>query len=153
MADTSAYVAWRDNKMEAWRQVHHESVRDELTPAQLLRAKCQDYSEGLAKAFPELKAVSGFFCAVEPEPDDRQPGAEHWWCVHDDGTIYDPTVEQFGVTTGIYVPWRRDFHHVRIGCCMACGMEIYGLAGTGSKCVCPDNDECHEILQREYSTE
>ncbi len=54
------------------------------------RGKCREMSEALAAADPTLRLVRGFYSC--PLWGTREP---HWWCAQSDGTIVDPTREQF----------------------------------------------------------
>lgn len=53
------------------------------------RGKCKEMSEALVAADPTLALVRGHYY-------DFQWGAQqHWWCKRPDGTIVDPTKDQF----------------------------------------------------------
>lgn len=53
------------------------------------RGKCKEASEALIAADPSLKLVRGhYYCPIWGEQ-------EHWWCKKPDGTIVDPTKNQF----------------------------------------------------------
>lgn len=53
------------------------------------RGKCKEMSEALVVADPTLTLVRGYyFCPIWGE----QP---HWWAKRPDGTIVDPTKDQF----------------------------------------------------------
>lgn len=82
-------------------------------------------------AFPELKRVRGhYICPVWGE-------REHWWLVAPDGSIVDPTRDQF--------PSRGEFEYVElpadaeepIGMCANCGGYSYASKGGGDT-VCSD---------------
>lgn len=53
------------------------------------RGKCKEMSEKLCAADPSLRLVRGWYY----DPHWGQQG--HWWCVRTDGTIVDPTKDQF----------------------------------------------------------
>lgn len=58
------------------------------------RGKCKQYSEELCAEDPSLRLVRGYYhCPMWGKQ-------EHWWCETLDGTIVDPTVQQFP-TNGI----------------------------------------------------
>ena len=53
------------------------------------RGKCKEFSEELAQANPTLSVVRGYYhCTSWGEQ-------AHWWCITPDGTIIDPTKDQF----------------------------------------------------------
>jgi hypothetical protein len=78
------------------------------------RGKCKELSEAEVKKDPALKLVRGhYICPMW----GKQP---HWWCVKPDGTIVDPSVDQFP-TNGIaaeYVPFDGNVD------CAACGKNM-----------------------------
>lgn len=54
------------------------------------RGKCKEFSEAACAADPSLVLVRGhYYCPVW----DRNE--QHWWCQRRDGSIYDPTKDQF----------------------------------------------------------
>lgn len=67
----------------------------------LFRGRCKELSEAACKEDPTLTLVRGhYYCPVwgTEEP--------HWWCVRADGTIHDPTKDQFPSRgLGLYVPF------------------------------------------------
>lgn len=72
-----------------------------MTNYMQFRGKCKELSEAAVEQDPTLKLVRGhYICPMW----GKQP---HWWCVKPDGTIVDPSVDQFP-TKGIaadYVPF------------------------------------------------
>lgn len=51
--------------------------------------KCRELSLEAAKLYPSLKVVRGHYhCPIWGE-------RAHWWCVRPDGSIHDPTKDQF----------------------------------------------------------
>lgn len=54
------------------------------------RGKCQEYCEAAILDDPSLALVRGYY--YEPIWGTRE---EHWWTKRPDGTIFDPTREQF----------------------------------------------------------
>lgn len=77
------------------------------------RGKCKEMSEALIADDPTLTLVRGhYFCPYWGE----QP---HWWTKKQDGTIIDPTREQFpSCGTGIYIEFDG------IIPCSNCGKEM-----------------------------
>jgi len=65
------------------------------------RGKCKELSEAAVAEDPTLTLVRGYyFCPIwgKDEP--------HWWTFRADGTIYDPTKDQFPSRgAGIYTPF------------------------------------------------
>lgn len=53
------------------------------------RGKCKEFCEAAVAADPTLKLVRGYYWDYLW---GKQP---HWWTVRQDGTIYDPTKDQF----------------------------------------------------------
>lgn len=66
-----------------------------------LRGKCKELSEELCKNDPTLTLVRGhYFCPIWCSNE------QHWWCTKPDGTIIDPTKDQFPSRGfGIYTPF------------------------------------------------
>ena len=64
------------------------------------RGKCKEYVDKALEEDPTLKAVRGhYYCPMWGKQ-------AHWWCVKQDGTIYDPTVDQFpNPHVGEYIPF------------------------------------------------
>lgn len=146
-----AFVA---DRVSAERLNFHVSCRDSLDTADVVRAKCTSYAKAVAAAFPGVTAVAGFY-GVAASAGRRRPGVEHWWCSLPDGTIYDPTVEQFekfyGIapSEGVYILYQESYHHVYKGRCMACGAEHHMLASQSFGGICPGSQECVDIMERE----
>ena len=60
-----------------------------MTDYEKYRGKCKQFSEELCAQDSSLSLVKGWYhCPIW----GRQ---EHWWCKKPDGTIIDPTVNQF----------------------------------------------------------
>jgi len=89
---------------------------------------CGGATKEMCKEFPELKRVPGFVSTIHGL-------MEHWWCVAPDGSIVDPTKDQFkgGVLSYQEV---GDSDSVRLGKCMNCGAEIYGPYSVGPRSMC-----------------
>ena len=98
--------------------------------------QCKDVTKDMAKAFPELKRVRGFYhCSWLSKK------REHWWLVDKDKNIIDPTVRQFlsgGV--GEYEEWIEGSKEPT-GKCMNCGAYCYD-----HKNAC--SDSCGMILEK-----
>jgi len=64
------------------------------------RGKCKEYVDKAIKEDSTLTAVRGHYvCPFWGEQ-------AHWWCIRKDGTIYDPTVDQFPKPhIGDYIPF------------------------------------------------
>lgn len=77
------------------------------------RGKCKPMSEAAVAADPTLTLVRGYYhCAFWGE----QP---HWWCKRADGTIVDPTKDQFpSKGTGHYVEFDGNIE------CSNCGKSM-----------------------------
>ncbi len=95
---------------------------------------CADWTAEMVAAFPELTRVRGhYYCAGWGE-------REHWWCTTADGTIVDPTAQQFpSKGRGHYEPW-DETQPEPTGMCPNCGGYCFG----GSS-VCSDRCE-HEYI-------
>jgi hypothetical protein len=65
------------------------------------RGKCKELSEAAVAADQTLTLVRGYyFCPIWNSCE------AHWWTVRSDGSIYDPTKEQFPSRgAGIYTPF------------------------------------------------
>lgn len=54
------------------------------------RGKCKEFAEAACVDDPTLRLVRGkYYCPIW---NTEEP---HWWTVHEDGSIYDPTKDQF----------------------------------------------------------
>lgn len=82
--------------------------------------KCQEVTEAMAAAFPDLIRVRGhYYCFLWGE-------RAHWWLVDEAGDIVDPTAAQFpSKGAGEYVPWDESAP-VPTGMCPNCGELVYG---------------------------
>jgi len=78
------------------------------------RGKCQEFVERAIKEDVSLTPIRGwYFCPIENKE------YQHWWCLKEDGSIYDPTSKQFSSKgNGIY----REY--VGILECSHCGKEM-----------------------------
>jgi len=78
-----------------------------------LYGKCYEMSVAAVAADPELTLVRGWY--ICPIWGERQ----HWWTTRPDGSIFDPTVEQFpSKGLGEYVEFTG------IYTCEYCGKEV-----------------------------
>lgn len=77
------------------------------------RGKCQEMSEAAVKADPTLTLVRGhYYCPFWGQQ-------AHWWTVRRDGTIYDPTKDQFpSKGMGDYEPFDGTVE------CANCGKKV-----------------------------
>lgn len=107
-----------------------------------LRGRCRELAEALVDRRPELRLVRGWY--GDPDWGD----CEHWWCEEPDGTVVDPTVEQFpsGHIAGLGTYREYDGVHPCPGCgipvededdpfcCGACYGAMVGL--WSGRCTC-----------------
>ena len=81
--------------------------------------QCHTESKCMAKQFPELKLTRGHYY------DDIWGRREHWWLTADDGSIVDPTANQFPTRgQGVYYPWIEGAKEPT-GKCVNCGEYVY----------------------------
>lgn len=101
--------------------MNEESAQNQMTDVisenenyQKYRGKCKEFSEAACKNDPTLTLVRGhYFC---PLWGTNEP---HWWTQKPDGTIYDPTKDQFpSKGMGIYTPFDGMME------CSECGKRI-----------------------------
>ena len=80
----------------------------------LYRGRCKELCDAACEDDPTLKLVRGhYYC---PMWNRDEP---HWWTVRPDGTIHDPTREQFPSRgLGVYTPFDG------IVSCAECGKEV-----------------------------
>jgi len=84
------------------------------TDYQKYRGKCKEMSEQAVAADPSLILVRGYYYC--PYYGEQQ---QHWWTKHQDGTIFDPTKDQFpSKGLGQYVEFADKLS------CSECGKEI-----------------------------
>ena len=81
---------------------------------QKYRGKCKEFSEALCEQDPTLKLVRGHYI-------DWYWGEQaHWWCEKPDGTIIDPTKDQFpSKGNGEYIPFNG------MVSCEQCGKVVH----------------------------
>ncbi len=84
-----------------------------------VRYHCQEASDEMVKAFPELRQVRGY---VEY---DNGFSTAHWWCETTDGIVVDPTASQFYSVTE-YDEYNEEKHGpLPTSKCMDCGSFVY----------------------------
>lgn len=88
-----------------------------------VRGKCAEATTEMVAAFPELRRAAGFAHVTWGRD-------QHWWCVAPDGTIVDPTKEQFEF--GVVLQYEEldlddpeTRSRVPTGVCPNCGDECY----------------------------
>lgn len=82
--------------------------------------KCGTYSRLMKQQFPELTLIRGhYLCPLWGQ-------REHWWLVASDGSIVDPTYQQFpSKGEGDYIPLDESAPEPN-GKCMNCGEYYFG---------------------------
>lgn len=80
----------------------------------LFRGRCKEMSEAACAADDTLTLVRGhYFCPIWGSDE------QHWWCTKPDGTIVDPTKDQFpSKGLGEYTPFDG------IVTCAECGKKV-----------------------------
>ena len=105
---------------------------------------CASMTEQMAAAFPELTRTRGYF--YDPQIGLRA----HWWLVHPDGYIVDPTAKQFpshGI--GMYEPYDES-QPEPIGHCLNCGELCYEREGSDAHQIC--SPECYRAFAAELNS-
>ena len=107
-----------------------------------LRGRCQEMARSAQREDPTLRVVRGYFLDLIW---GEQP---HWWCVRPDGSIVDPSGEQFPsfatATPSCYIEYDGTL------VCESCGKEgkegdpDWEIVGNGHYAVC--SDRCHYAL-------
>jgi hypothetical protein len=131
---------------QEWIQAHYPTRFDAF-------CRCQEASEKMQKAFPELIRVRGW--AAGHEMKGPRQGTEHWWCKTAEGEVVDPTAAQFLWSQVYYREHQEGIDPEPIGKCMWCGgycwpkdpdsgEPIPGV--TNSSC----SQECLDELTAEY---
>ncbi len=95
---------------------HSNWIADNVTET---FGRCAEVSLLMMRSFPELKRVRGhYYCAIWGE-------RTHWWLVDEDGSIVDPTADQFpSKGMGVYDEWDDD-EPEPTGKCPNCGELVY----------------------------
>ena len=122
------YAEWID----AYVTEHSERVVGGPNRSAGVRGMCASATDTMVKAFPELRQVRGHY-----------DGIAHWWCVAPDGSIVDPTAEQF-LPGGAYVEYHGPDP---LGKCMYCGDYVWQNIGAGGSAC---SVECYNELAAEY---
>ena len=91
-------------------------------PGRFLRGQCKEATAEMVAAFPELRQAAGF-------TRSSYGREQHWWCVTPDGTVVDPTVEQYAGGVWEYLELDLDDPETRrvvpTGVCQNCGGDVY----------------------------
>lgn len=99
-----------------------EAIRDLAggRAGRALKGLCHELASQLQEIHPELRLERGhYFCPA------RAGGQPHWWCRAPDGTVIDPTADQFASAgTGAYVALDAQAPEPR-GRCLYCGELVY----------------------------
>lgn len=99
------------------------------------RGRCREMAEAAVRADPTLILVRGrYICPIWNEQN-------HWWTIRSDGTIFDPTKDQFpSKGIGEYVPFNGIVN------CSQCGREgeekEFSYEGNYAFC----SDTCHMLF-------
>ncbi len=104
------YLAWIENYVARQTQ-------------RFVRGKCDEATREMVKTFPELRRACGFVFVMWGRD-------EHWWCVAPDGSVVDPTAEQFGPVgvldyEELNLKNPDDVARIPTGKCMDCGEPTY----------------------------
>lgn len=103
----------------------------EQTDYQKYRGKCKEMSEALVRADPSLVLVRGYYCPFWGE----QP---HWWCKRSEGSIVDPTKDQFPSRgAGTYVEFDGNVE------CSNCGKQMKEEEASFESNYCFCSYECY----------
>lgn len=115
---------------------YDEWISDKLAAADP-NNRCADWTSAMVAVFPELTRVRGHVRFVN--------GARcaHWWCVAPDGSLVDPTLNQFEMPIETYEPWPEGAPEP-VGHCYWCGADVF--APRSGAC----SDECEDDLRAEY---
>lgn len=77
------------------------------------RGKCKEYCDAAVAADSTLTLVRGHYYCIAWNTNEQ-----HWWCTRPDGSIFDPTAEQFPcLGSGEYTPFDGNVE------CSQCGAE------------------------------
>lgn len=134
------YLKWiadyHQSRIE-WAEDHICGLRSdepyEKLLAQAVQNQCMLASKEMSIEFPELRLVRGHYYY-----------SEHWWLEAPDGSIVDPTKEQF-------LPGYEYKEYAGpdpVGKCLVCGVYVWDTTYTSSAC----SAECLEELRYEYGS-
>ena len=112
-----AYSAW----IAEWAKAHD------------VRCACERATLDMVERFPELRRVPGHVRFVVGG------GAAHWWCVTADGTVVDPTANQFLEFHGGIARYEEWVGPLPSGKCPNCGEYVYPPITHGNP-----HEECYE---------
>lgn len=90
-------------------------------PNRFVRGKCAEATLAMIEAFPELRRAAGFVHCTWGRD-------QHFWCVTPDGTVVDPTAEQF---RAVFEYEELDLddpetqRRIPTGRCLDCGDDVY----------------------------
>ena len=100
---------------------------------QKYRGKCKEFCEKAVAEDPTLTMVRGHYWC--PMWNSDEP---HWWCVKPDGTIVDPTKQQFPSNgLGSYTPFNGKVE------CSQCGKEMDESEAEFESNYCFCSGRCH----------
>lgn len=99
------------------------------------RGKCKEFVDDTIKNDPTLTAVKGWYF------DPIWGQQAHWWCKRQDGTIFDPTKDQFpSKGNGYYEEFDGWLE------CSNCGKSIHEdevmIVGNGHYFIC--SEKCYK---------
>lgn len=138
------YIAVRDNGPRA----EYQKWIDKNVPAdpKHVLGLCRNMSDGMAKAFPELRVVGASYHGIY----------EHAWCVNKNMEVVDPTAHQFQGGKGDYSDKPMELSDFPEGKCMNCGELIYpdtprNVEIFGDEADLGPHNYCDQILAEEFS--
>ena len=117
------------------------AVTDDERRQAVIRGRCSSAVEAMIQAFQELRRVRGHYIIAYGDGVHRCP---HWWCETPDGTVVDPTKEQFDYQQGRYEEYTGPDP---LGKCMWCGEYVWENAGWGGAAC---SEDCGQSLEAEY---
>ena len=123
-------------KHQTWIQDYLASFEN---PFKATYGKCAEVSQMMQEAFPELERVRGYVYT----PWGKR---EHWWLKTTDETIVDPTADQFP-SIFEYEEWHEGMER-RLGKCMDCGEEIWGVDAKSVHSTMFCNADCEEATRQ-----